>query len=157
VIGQTNVNSGRTANAPNGLVSSKGIALSSGNTTLTGAIAFDRNNNLWFTDALNNRVLRFPSAAISGNSPPAPDADMELGQLDYTSVQTPLVPGTDAGRRIKNQLNVPTALAFDSSQRLYVADYNPGDPFNTSRVLVFEPPFTPGKSASRIMGVFPQQ
>jgi uncharacterized protein (TIGR03437 family) len=157
VIGQTNVNSGRSANAPNGLVSAKGISLTTNNGTLTGAITFDRQNNLWFTDAVNNRVLRYPSSAISGNNPPAPEADVELGQLDYTSVQTTPVPGNDAGRRIKNQLNVPSALAFDSAQRLYVADYNPGDPTNTSRILVFEPPFTPGKSASRIMGVFPVQ
>jgi uncharacterized protein (TIGR03437 family) len=148
IIGQANIN-GRNPNAPNGL--------STNNVSLTGAIAFDRTNNLWFTDALNNRVLRFPASAISGNNVNFPDADMELGQLDYTSVQTTLVPATDAGRRIKNQLNVPTALAFDSAQRLYVADYNPNNSFGTTRVLVFEPPFTPGKSASRIMGVFPQQ
>jgi uncharacterized protein (TIGR03437 family) len=156
VIGQSSMNS-RVANAPNGLVTAKGIAFSVNNTSLTGAIAFDRNKNLWLTDPGNARVLRFPSAAISGNNVFAPDADMELGQLDYTSVQTPAVPGTDAGRRTKNQLNVPTALAFDAVGRLYVGDYNPSDPFNTSRVLVFEPTFTPGKSASRIMGVFPVQ
>jgi len=156
IIGQANIN-GRNPNAPNGQVSTKGIALATNNVTVTGAIVFDRTNNLWFTDALNSRVLRFPASAISGNNVFFPDADMELGQLDYTSVQSTPVPNTDAGRRIKNQLNVPTALAFDSAQRLYVADYNPNNAFGTTRVLVFEPPFTPGKSASRIMGVFPQQ
>jgi uncharacterized protein (TIGR03437 family) len=156
VIGQTSMTS-RVVNGPNGQITTKGIAFAGNNSTFTGAIVFDRNKNLWLTDAGNARVLRFPYSSFSGNNVFGPDADMELGQLDYTSVQTTLVPGTDAGRRIKNQLNVPTALAFDSTGRLYVGDYNPSDPFNTSRVLVFEPPFTPGKSASRIMGVFPVQ
>src|SRR5262249_9450816 len=64
VIGQTNLNSGRSPNAPNGLVSAKGISLTTNNGSVTGALAFDRQNNLWFTDALNNRVLRSPSSAI---------------------------------------------------------------------------------------------
>ena len=156
VIGQPNMNS-KVANAPAGQVGTKGIALAANNGTFTAAIAFDSSKNLWLTDAGNERVLRFPYSAISGNNVFGPDADMELGQLDYTSVQTTQVPGSDTGRRIKNQLNVPTALAFDSVGRLYVGDYNPADPYNTSRVLVFEPPFTPGKSASRVMGVFPVQ
>ena len=156
VIGQSSLNS-KTANAPSGQVTTRSIAFSSNNTNFTGAIAFDSGKNLWLTDAGNARVLRFPYSSISGNNVFAPDADMELGQLDYTSVQPTPVPGTDQGRKIRNQLNVPTALAFDAKGRLYVGDYNPADPFNTSRVLVFEPPFTPGKSASRIMGVFPVQ
>ncbi len=156
VIGQTSM-SANTLNAPSGQVGTKGIALAANNTAFTAAIAFDSSKNLWLTDAGNERVLRYPYSAISGNNVFGPDADMELGQLDYTSVQTTQVPGTDAGRRIKNQLNVPTALAFDSVGRLYVGDYNPSDPYNTSRVLVFDPPFSPGKSASRVMGVFPLQ
>ncbi|MBS1858566.1 MAG: hypothetical protein JST11_24570 [Acidobacteria bacterium] len=156
VIGQTSLNS-RVVNAPNGLVTAAGIFTNSGSTIITGAIAFDSSKNLWFTDPGNNRVLRFPYSAISGNNVFAPSADVELGQLDFNSVQTALVPGTDTGRRTKNQINTPSAIAFDAAGNLYVADYNPGDPFNTSRVLVFTPPFTSGKSATRIMGVFPVQ
>jgi uncharacterized protein (TIGR03437 family) len=159
VIGQTSFNT-KIANAPNGLVNAKGIALATNNTTFTGAIEFDAQGNIWLTDAGNARVLRFPASAISGNNVFGPDADMELGQLDYTSVQATPVPGTDVGRRTKNQMNVTTALNFDKAGRLYVADYDPTDAnsiSNTTRVLVFEPPFTPGKSASRIMGVFPVQ
>ncbi|MDE3165809.1 MAG: hypothetical protein KGN36_08390 [Acidobacteriota bacterium] len=156
VIGQSSLST-HVANAPNGLVTAAGIFTTSGSGIITGAIAFDSNKNLWFTDAGNNRVLRFPYAAISGNNVFAPSADLELGQFDFTSVQTTLVPGTDTGRRTKNQINTPSAIAFDGSGNLYVGDYNPGDPFNTSRVLVFTPPFSSGQTAARIMGVFPVQ
>ena len=53
-----------------------------------------------------------------------------------------------------NQLASPAAVAFDSSGRLYVAD-SAGNNTPINRVLVFEPPFTIGMSATRVMGAQP--
>src|SRR5437868_2756139 len=92
IIGQANIN-GRNPNAPNGQVSAKGIALTTNEKLQYGAIAFDR-GDLWLADSLNNRVLRYPASAISGNNVFFPDADGELGQEKYDVVPTP-VPATD--------------------------------------------------------------
>src|SRR5262249_4248512 len=132
-IGQSSFNT-RTPNAPNQQIGNQGILLNSGNgTVFTGAIAFDTNKNLWFTDSGNNRVLRFPASAINSNSTSGstvflPTADLEIGQLDFVSKQ-PTLPSSDTGRRTRNQLNTPTAIAFDSAGRLYVGDTNGSDPY----------------------------
>ena len=111
--------------------------------------------NLWLTDAGNARVLRFPYSAISGNNVFGPDADTRTRPVRLHRLTDPAVPGTNAGRRIRTSSTCPPPW-LRSRRRLYMANYNPGDPFNTSRVLVFDPR-TPGKSASRVIGVFPEQ
>jgi sugar lactone lactonase YvrE len=69
-IGQPNFNS-RTANQ-GGAPTEKTLALASGNNIYRANLAFDSAGNLWVADPGNNRVLRYPSQAISqGTSGPA--------------------------------------------------------------------------------------
>src|SRR5262249_43553027 len=101
-IGQSSFNT-RTPNAPNQQITNQGILLNPGGQTIfRAAIAFDRASppNLWLTDSGNNRVLRFPGTAISGNNIFLPSADLEIGQLDFVSKQ-PILPSNDAGRHIR--------------------------------------------------------
>jgi uncharacterized protein (TIGR03437 family) len=142
-LGQPNFGSA-VANAPTGLISEKGLSQPS-------QIRFDRAGNLWVADGANNRVLRYDAADISRNTSPfGIVAKLEIGQLDFISKQ-PGLPNTDDARRITNQLSSPTAINFDTAGRLYVGDANS----NFSRVLVFQPPFSTGMAAARIMGVTP--
>jgi uncharacterized protein (TIGR03437 family) len=130
----------RTANAPNGAISEKGLSS-------PGALRFDKAGNLWVADTGNNRVLEYLAADIAK---PATTfsvvAKLEIGQLDLISKADPLQP-SDAQRI--NQLQSPTAVNFDSTGRLYIADASSA----FSRVLVFPPPFTSGMGATRIMGI----
>ena len=146
-LGQPSFSS-RAANAPTGQQSEKGLAA-------PGALRFDRSGNLWVADAGNNRVLEYLASDISRPATPFNiSAKLEIGQLDFISKQ-PALPNTDAGRQTVNQLASPTAINFDSAGRLYIADFDSNLGPLMSRVLVFEPPFTNGMSARRIMGVLP--
>jgi uncharacterized protein (TIGR03437 family) len=140
VIGQVNF-SGRASNQ-GGPVSASSVSLASGSTAGRSGLAFDAQGNLWFSDPLNHRVLRYPASALqAGNLGPA--ADLVLGQPDLTSA---VVPGNDAETSLnRTVLRSPSGLAFDSTGRLYVAD-------ELGRVLVFAPPFTTRESADRILG-----
>jgi uncharacterized protein (TIGR03437 family) len=122
-------------------------------TVYIGAIAFDSQHNLWFADAGNNRVLRYAASDVAkGGFATTISANLEIGQLDFISRQ-PSLPDTQAGVLTLNQLAVPAAIAFDATGRLYIAD---SDGTNTiNRVLVFQPPFTTGMSATRVMGAQP--
>ena len=130
----------------------KGIALNTGS-VFTAAIAFDTQHNLWLTDAGNNRVLRYAASDVAkGGFATTISANLEIGQLDFVSRQ-PNLPTTPAGLLTLNQLATPAAVAFDASGRLYIADSDGEVVIN--RVLVFEPPFTTGMSAKRVMGSLP--
>ncbi len=144
VIGQPNFTSG---NANNGGVSETGISLGSGSTLATAGLAFDGNGNLWFSDSLNNRVVRYPRAALdAGRNGPA--ADLVLGQPDF---RTNTAPGgqTTEQRLNKTVLNTPSGITVDSEGRVYVAD-------SYSRVVVFAPPYFNAKPAARVVGVWIQ-
>jgi len=114
------------------------------NAPLQAGLAFDAQGNLWFTDAGNNRVLRFPASSLGETAPHGPAADVLLGQTGYDQRVAPA--RNDANRRNKTVLLEPSALAFDARGRLFVAD-------GLNRVLVWEPEITTGKPASRILGV----
>ena len=150
-IGQPSFNANKP-NYPlgqNSTPTEKGIALNTG-TILVGAIAFDTQHNLWLTDAGNNRVLRYAAGDVAkGGFATTLSATLEIGQLDFISRQ-PNLPAT--GVQTLNQLATPAGIAFDTAGRLYIADSDSG-PIN--RVLVFEPPFTTGMSAKRVMGAQP--
>ncbi len=147
-IGQPNLSS-RTPNYT-GAPAAQGIALASGSAAYRTNMAFDSAGNLWMTDPINRRVLRFNSADVAAGGGPL-TADLELGQLDFATVQT--TPVTSATRTTLNAFATPSAIAFDSNGYLYVSD---GDGTGAmSRVLVFKPPFSNGMPASRLMGVFP--
>lgn len=114
------------------------------NVPLQAGLAFDAQGNLWFTDAGNNRVLRFPASSLGETASNGPPADVLLGQTAYDQRTAPA--RNDANRRNKTVLLEPSALAFDSRGRLFVAD-------GLNRVVVWEPEITSGKPASRILGV----
>jgi len=141
VIGQT----GFTANRANqgGAVAAGTIALSTSAGTYRSGLVFDSAGNLWFSDAANHRVLRYPAEVLrQGTNGPA--ADLVLGQPDFTTNTALTV--TSANRMVKDRMRNPSGLAFDGAGRLYVCD-------GLSRVLVFAPPLQSGMAAARVMGV----
>lgn len=144
VIGQDNFN-GRNANSGSQTVSRRGINVNTSNSSdcqrcLQNALAFDAQGNLWFTDAGNNRVLRYPAGSLDQNNP---DADLVLGQPDFSSSKAPQ---GQTATLDKTLLNAPSSLAFDSLGNLFVAD-------SINRVIVYRGPVTAAKAADRIMGV----
>lgn len=148
VMGQISFNS-RNANLGdiNNKPTEKSVwtCCSSSNAPLVGDLKFDSSGNLWFSDAGNNRVLRYPAANLIGNTPAA---DLVLGQPDFSG-KDPLVAGTVPTpplQQRKTGMFQPAAITFDAAGRLFVADVY-------SRVLVYEPPFRNGKDASRVAGV----
>jgi uncharacterized protein (TIGR03437 family) len=154
IIGQKDFN-GLSANEGKSAPTEKTLAFFNGAFFNTG-LAVDSQGNLWVTDPINNRVLRFPASALGAGAANEPSADLVLGQRDFTSFTLPL----DIGRSQcgtttamsehcgKNFLNQPAALAFDSKGRLFVADAD-------YRVVVYAPPFSIGELSARIMGVVP--
>jgi uncharacterized protein (TIGR03437 family) len=131
VIGQPNANL-NFANQGQGQTPGQSTLWLGGN---QASIVFDSSGNLYVSDILNNRVLRFDSSVL----PPAPctancfgpNASLVLGQNSFntaTQQQSPLDPTNT--NLVLNGLRFPSALAIDSRNRLYVAD-------GLSRVLVF--------------------
>jgi len=145
VIGQPGF---ATNSANQGGISAATLSLSStANGTLISFLALDSSGNLWVTDPGNNRILRF-NAQVLGNSPmPGPAADLVLGQSDFVTgtYATPANPLTSIFA-----INTPTGIAFDGGGRLFV---NESIASQRSRILVWNPPFATGQSASRIIGV----
>ena len=146
-VGQPSLKSG-LVNYPSGSPTNAGLSFAPGGSALLASIAFDSSGNMWVTDPGNRRVLMFPAAAVNSGGGLL-QATVELGQLDFNSLQPALNPST--GQQIANQFAVPSQLAFDTAGNLYVSDADPSGLLN--RVLVFTPPFASGKSAARIMGV----
>lgn len=144
VLGQPGFNS-RAANQ-GGLPSAKTLNLASGSNVFRASVAFDAAGNLWVADAGNSRVLCYLAADLDRGAN-APPADRVLGQADVTTVAQSL-PVNAASQQVRNRLQYPSGLAFDSAGRLFVSD-------GLSRALVFVPPFTNGMVARRIMGVYP--
>lgn len=132
IIGQSTFAS---SGANTGGVKATTLSLAGGRTGL----AFDASGNLWVTDTGNNRVLRFPAAALAAGAN-APAADMAVGQADLVSSLAVNSPAAKTG------LAKPAAIAFDSSGDLLVADA-------LQRVLVFPPGATFSTPASRVLGV----
>jgi uncharacterized protein (TIGR03437 family) len=147
VIGQTSL-SKNGANSPSGLVNTNGIALVSGNQLFQASIAFDTPGNLWLTDPGNRRVLMYAAADVAKSNNFGLTAQLELGQLDFITLQ-PNLDNTNAQNIRANQFAVPAGLAFDVTGRLYVTDAEN----QVNRVLVFTPPFSSGQTAARIMGI----
>lgn len=96
-----------------------------------GAVAIDSAGNLWVADTGNNRVVRFSSAVLNSVTPP--DADIVIGQQDFSSRGANHSSSAVSG----SGFDAPTGLAFDSQNNLYVAD------FNNTRVLKFAAPLSP--------------
>ncbi len=84
-------------------------------------------------DTYNNRVLIYNIPFSTDES-----ASVVLGQADFTSNAFPAIAA--------NTFDFPISAAVDSSDNLYVAD------FDNCRVLQFKPPFTNNMSASVVIG-----
>lgn len=95
-------------------------------------VAFDGGGDLWVADYCNHRVLEFTPPFSSSMA-----AHLVLGQTNFTG---------NAARSGAGGMSEPSALAFDASGDLWVADT-----FN-NRVLEFRPPFTTGMAASLVVG-----
>jgi len=106
---------------------------------MKSGIDIDSHGNMWVADTQNNRVLRFPYEPQIGR--PASDADLVLGQPNYTSSN----PGIDL-----NQMDSPASVRVSADGTVYVADGSTG--YNVQgRVLVFEPPLTIGMYANNTL------
>lgn len=97
-------------------------------------LAFDPSGNLWVADQQNNRVLRF-SPPFSSRM----DANLVIGQADFTSSYTPPSPTASS-------LAFPRALAFDVYGNLWVDDW-----WN-NRLLKFPTPQTTHMAATVVIG-----
>jgi uncharacterized protein (TIGR03437 family) len=147
VIGQQSFGSGSAANQGGGNVcSNKTVAFSSGGAPNLVSVAIDSNQNLWVTDALNNRVLMYPVANLTAHAV-SPVATVVLGQNDFNTCTVASGQNTQLTKTIVVD---PSGLAFDSSGNLYVAD-------GFARVLFFQGPnfSAQGQSAARILGIAP--
>ena len=103
------------------------------------AVAFDSAGNLWVADSGNNRVLRFNAATLDSVDP---GADIVLGQADFSS---------NGRNRSSNAVgpsgfDLPSGLAFDGQNNLYVSDFNNG------RVLKFPAGVGADGSAVAVLG-----
>jgi uncharacterized protein (TIGR03437 family) len=153
VIGQTDL-SCSTCNRPNsGGISASTIAIAGSNAIFPASIVFDSQGNLWFTDAGNNRVLRYPASALGTGASNGPAADLVIGQVDFvTATPPPQTSNPTNDLQSKTGMSNPSGLAFDPTGRLYVTEYS-----GYGRVLVFppnlQPPFSNGAAALRLMGV----
>lgn len=170
VIGQPNLTS-RTTNYASTLsttVTEQGIYTASFNSTngqstvFTAGLAFDASGNLWFTDAGNGRVLRYPAANIPapnvGNTVGGIKADLVIGQPSLTSLNPTALGSQLNPMLIKNQFGLLSTLGFDPKGRLYIVDSYGDGTTAFGRVLVFATPSTipaGNGSADRVMGVVP--
>jgi sugar lactone lactonase YvrE len=78
-------------------------------------VALDKAGRLWVADTINNRLLRFDSAASKANGA---DADGVLGQADFTHGDI-----NRGGDVVTNTLYYPEGAALDASGLLWVVDY----------------------------------
>lgn len=142
VIGQKSIGSGNQPNQGSTVPSANTIALSRYGAVFTTAMTFDKQGNLWLTDSGNNRVVRYPAAALTpGNN--QPPADLVVGQTGFEVSATP----NPQLRSNKNGLFQPSGLAINDAGDLYVSD-------DYARVLYFKAPVSGfSQPATRILGV----
>ncbi len=96
------------------------------------SLGFDGSGNLWVADGNNSRVLMYKPPFTTGMA-----ASVVLGQPDFTS---------SAGATTASGFYYPSDVSADPAGNIYVSDEE------NSRVLVFEPPFTNGMAASKVIG-----
>jgi uncharacterized protein (TIGR03437 family) len=150
IIGQATL----TTNSANlgGIPNARTLAFSTASASSRNGLAFDSQGNLWVTDSLNNRVLRYPAAALTAGVN-QPDADVVLGQPDFfstTAAPATAPQGEPPAVLNKAGLRTPAGIAVDSDSRVYVSD-------TLGRVLVYAPPLASGREAIRVLGVAVQE
>jgi len=141
VIGQSDFS---TRGTNQGGISARSLALNNDTSTpdcqsgncYNASLAFDNAGNLYFTDPLNNRILRYPVSALGAKAANGPSADLVLGQSDFTSANY-----SDDPVDVHN-LRTPAGIALDAGGRLYVSD-------SLNRVVVYLAPFQTGKAMAR--------
>ncbi|MFN0138012.1 MAG: NHL repeat-containing protein [Phycisphaerae bacterium] len=132
VLGQFDFAS-QVFNAPIGVPSGVGLSLSN-----AADVAIAPSGRLFVSDAENNRVLSWPSAAAFSNAAPA---DLVLGQPDFAST------APNAGGSVSaSGFWLPQGLFVDDAEALWVCDA-----FN-SRVLRFDNPATTDGIADLVIG-----
>lgn len=125
-------------------------------TAVIGSVTFAPETSLggpaaiWVADSSNRRLLRFP---VDSGTPGT--ADLVLGQVDFTSLDvTDCVPPGPTAHELDKLCNPSHARLDPDTGQLWVIDETdqpgPGRPF-AARILVFEPPFTNGMAASRMI------
>jgi uncharacterized protein (TIGR03437 family) len=147
VVGQPNLTS-NTANAAGAPTATSlrfpTVANVAGSAANVG-IAIDSAGNLWVTDTLNHRVLRYPASALGQSNGPA--ADLVLGRATFTDGTTPSTTNNLANRQNKSITVNPRGVAYlPGTNQLAVVD-------SFGRVLVYQNPSSNGQAASRILGV----
>jgi NHL repeat-containing protein/ASPM-SPD-2-Hydin domain-containing protein len=100
-------------------------------------VALDSANNLYVADYSNNRVLEFNDPAGTGSL----TADLVIGQPSFTANAA-----NQGGTASRTTLYGPVAVAVDTNNNLYVADYN------NNRVLFYTTPRTTDGSADQVWG-----
>ncbi|MGJ5817328.1 hypothetical protein [Paludibaculum fermentans] len=121
--------------------------------TQTAGLAVDGEGNLWLADAGNHRILRYAAGDVTGPSnvdggSASVSANLVLGQTDFNTTVVNAgrySSATDQGSKTAIRYGGP--LAFDTNGNLYFAD-------DLARVLVWGPPFSNGKAAARVLGVY---
>lgn len=154
VWGQQNFNSyGINQSAPSQLTSNPptNSSLSLVGEGPGAGVAVDNWGNLWVADSGNNRVLRFPLITDSSSPDynhglPATNADIVLGQADFTSAVEA------SGMSDTSHFKFPTAIRVDNSGDVFV-----GDIPSYGRVLIFIPnqPFNPSTGPAAYRGQSP--
>ena len=100
----------------------------------------DDSGNLWVSDNVNNRVLRFPAPIVGDGTD---TADKVIGQANFTSGSA-----NRGGSVAANSLSDPAGLSFDVSGNLWIADAG------NNRVLRFPAPIVGDGSdaADKVVG-----
>lgn len=98
-------------------------------------VSVDHDGNLWVADTFNSRVLRFPAGS--------PNADLVLGQPNFGAS------GCVANGPLNRMCTPTLARVHPTTGDLYVLDEYPA-PF-MARILVFQPPFTNGMTAYKVL------
>jgi sugar lactone lactonase YvrE len=111
---------------------SSGIATTSTGLDVPYFVAFDNSGDLWVTDAINSRVLKYVPPFANGMA-----ASLVIGQTDFVS---------SGSATTASGLTKPTGITFDRAGNLWI-----GDSLN-SRVLQYLQPFATGMSASLVLG-----
>lgn len=149
VIGQRSVASGTSANQGHSLPSNSSLYLSNGQALSAGLTIEPSTGALWVTDPGNNRVLRFPASQLAANTV-LPQADLVIGQSNFTTQQSPAAPAGVPSALVFTNLYQPAGIVFDQSDNLYVSDGANGQFY---RVMFFKPSFGTGMAAARILGL----
>jgi uncharacterized protein (TIGR03437 family) len=149
VIGQRTIVSGAQPNQGQPAPTASSLYLANGGSLFSCGLAIEpATGALWVTDPGNNRVLRFPAGQLAANTS-LPQADLVIGQTNFTTQQVPTPPPNTQAQLVTTSLYQPGGIAFDASDRLYVSDGQSG----FFRVLFFKGGYATGMAATRLLGL----